>query len=282
MKKTAKWLSLFCAMVLAACLFSACGSEEKKYVVLEENLGTEDYSIGFRNGDIALGMAVQDILDDMIRDGKYAEISEKWFGEDLSNSEAPYLEEHDIPEGDDSLQKIKDKGTLILGLDDSFPPMGYRDADNQIVGFDIDLATEVANRLGVELVLQPIDWNSKEMELDGGKIDCIWNGLSVTDERLEAMFMPKAYIANTQIIIVPENSDIKAIADLEGKIIGLQEGSSSLDALSANPVKDKVAEIVEYPNNVNVYMDLEAGRIDAFVVDEVVGKYLIVNDGEEK
>lgn len=69
MKKTAKWLSLFCAMVLAACLFSACGSEEKKYVVLEENLGTEDYSIGFRNGDIALGMAVQDILDDMIRTG---------------------------------------------------------------------------------------------------------------------------------------------------------------------------------------------------------------------
>lgn len=282
MKRTAKWINLFCAMVLVVCLFSACGSDEKKYVVLEENLGAEDYSIGFRNGDIALGMAVQDILDEMIQDGKYAEISKKWFGEDLSNPEAPYLEAHDIPDGDDSLQKIKDKGTLILGLDDSFPPMGYRDANNQIAGFDIDLATEVANRLGVELVLQPIDWNSKEMELDGGKIDCIWNGLSVTDERLEAMFMPKAYIANTQIIIVPENSDIKTIADLEGKIVGLQEGSSSLDALSANPVKDKVAEIIEYPNNVNVYMDLEAGRIDAFVVDEVVGKYLIVNDGEEK
>lgn len=281
MKKNVKIISLICALMMLLCMFSACGSGEKKYVVLEENLGAEDYSIGFRNGDIAFGMAVQDILDEMIQDGTYAEISQKWFGEDLSKVDAPYLEDVEIPEGDNSLQNILDKGTMILGLDDSFPPMGYRDENNEIVGFDIDLATEVAKRLGVELIVQPIDWNSKEMELDGGKIDCIWNGLSVTPERLEAMFMPRAYIANTQVIIVPEGSDIKTIADLEGKIVGLQEGSSSLDALSANPVKDKVAQIIEYPNNVNVYMDLQAGRIDAFVVDEVVGRYLITSGAEE-
>ena len=113
-----------------------------------------------------------------------------------------------------------EKDTLVVGLDDSFPPMGYRDADNNIVGFDIDLATEVCSRLGIELKLQPIDWDSKELELSSGAIDCIWNGMSVNEERLEAMFIPKAYIANKQIIIVPADSDIKTKDDLKDKVVG--------------------------------------------------------------
>ena len=97
---------------------------------------------------------------------------------------------------DESLAKIKEKGTLILGLDDSFPPMGFRDENNEIVGFDIDLAKEVASRLGVELKLQPIDWAAKEMELSSGNIDCIWNGMSDTPERQESMAMSKDYLNN--------------------------------------------------------------------------------------
>ena len=82
-----------------------------------------------------------------------------------------------------SLQRILDKGTLVLGLDDSFPPMGFRNENNEIIGFDIDVAKEVSKRLGVELILQPISWTAKEQELNSYNIDCIWNGMSVNEER---------------------------------------------------------------------------------------------------
>ena len=276
-------LTLVLAVLLTVSLLVSCQGAKtaKDFTIIEENFGEEFYGIGFRKGDNALTLAIQETLDAMIADGKFAEISNKWFGKDVAVANAAFPRAIEEVEGDTSLDYILNKGELILGLDETFPPMGYRDANGDIVGFDIDLATEVCARLGIKLKLQPIDWNSKEMELDGYKIDCIWNGLSVTEERLGAMFMPKAYISNTQVVIVPEGSNIKALADLEGKTVGLQEGSSSLDALSANPIKDKVKEIIEYPNNVNVYMDLQAGRIEAFVVDEVVGRYLIVTDGAE-
>lgn len=270
------------AMILAALLLLAvvgCGgttpSTEKTYVVLEDKLQAEEYGIGFRKNDIALGMAVYDALDDMIEDGTAAQISEKWFGKNILEKNDTYIEDTTAPGGDQSLQKVKDAGKLVLGLDASFPPMGFTDENNEIVGFDIDLAEEVCKRLGVTLVKQPINWDAKEMELDGGKIDCIWNGMTITDARLEAMFIPKAYVANAQVVIVPEGSDIKAVADLEGKKVGLQKGSSALEALQGNAVYEKVGEVIEYEDNVTCYLDLKAGRVEAMVVDEIVGRYLI-------
>ena len=255
--------------------------EATGYVVLEEDLGAEQYGIGFRNTDVALGLEVQKQLDAMIEDGTAAEISQKWFGEDILLKDEAYLEESTAAADDDSLQKVKDKGTLILGLDDSFPPMGFRDENDQVVGFDIDLATEVAKRMGVELAIQPIDWDSKELELETGRVDCLWNGLSITDERVAAMYFAKPYIANKQIVIVPEGSEIKTAADLKEKRVGLQKGSSALDALNANPVSKELSELVELADNVTVFSELKAGRIDAFVVDEVVGRYLISKDAEQ-
>lgn len=282
MKKMTKTLTLLLAVLMLGTLLTGCGGEKKaaKYVVLEEDLGAEQYGIGFRKGDVALGLEVQKQLDAMIQDGKAAEISKKWFGEDILLKDANYLEESQAPAGDDSLQKIKDKGVFTLGLDDSFPPMGFRDENDNVVGFDIDLATEVCKRMGVELKVQPIDWDSKELEMETGRIDCIWNGLSITDERLATLYFAKPYIANKQIIIVPEGSDIKTAADLKGKKVGLQKGSSALDALNANAVSKEVASVTELPDNVTVYTELKAGRIDAFVVDEVVGRYLISKDAE--
>ena len=290
MKKWTKLLGVTLVFGMAAFALTGCG--EKKpvdpqepektaaFVVLEEDFGAENYAIGFRNGDIALGLEVQKQLDAMMGDGTAAEISNKWFGEDKMLKDVEYYEETEAAEDDNSLQNVLDKKTFVLGLDDSFPPMGFRDEENNIVGFDIDLATEVAKRMGVELVVQPIDWDAKEMELNSGKIDCIWNGMSVNDDRLAAMFIAKPYIGNRQIIIVPGDSDIKTIADLKDKVIGLQKGSSALDALNANEIAKDVKVVVEYPENVSAFMDLKAGRVDAFVVDEVVGKYIITNDAQ--
>ena len=264
MKKTTKTLGLLMAVLMLGTLLTGCGKKQEAtgYVVLEEDLGAEQYGIGFRNTDVALGLEVQKQLDILLKD-------------------AAYLEESTAAADDDSLQKVKDKGTLILGLDDSFPPMGFRDENDQVVGFDIDLATEVAKRMGVELVIQPIDWDSKELELETGRVDCLWNGLSITDERVAAMYFAKPYIANKQIVIVPEGSEIKTVADLKEKRVGLQKGSSALDALNANPVSKELSELVELADNVTVFSELKAGRIDAFVVDEVVGRYLISKDAEQ-
>lgn len=277
-----KILSLLLVTVLVISLVTACDSNAKvKPIVIEDYFTEEEYGIGFRNEDIALGLEVQKHLDEMYEDGTLIEISKKWFGKDTYLKDADFIEESQAPEGDESLQKILDKGKLIMGLDDSFPPMGFRDKDNKIVGYDIDLAKEVAKRMGVELVLQPIDWDSKELELISGKIDCIWNGMTITDSRVEEMYFVKPYIANRQIIIVGENSGIKTKSDLARKKVGLQKGSSALNAVQGDEIYSKIGKITEYQNNVDAFNDLKVGRIDVLVIDEVAGRYMIEKDSDK-
>ena len=177
-------------------------------------------------------------------------------------------------------EEPSDNKTLVMGIDDSFPPMGFRDENNEIVGFDIDLAKEVAKRLDMELKVQVINWDTKELELDNDKIDCIWNGLTITPEREEAMEFSKPYLENDQIIMVQNNSSIATKADLEGKKVGLQKGSSAFDALSADPIAQKIADgkPVEFDENVSAFQDLASGRIDAVVVDKVVAGYYISSE----
>ena len=163
---------------------------------------------------------------------------------------------------------------LIMGLDDSFPPMGFRGDNNEIVGFDIDLAKEVTKKLNMELVLQPIDWGTKELELNSGKITCIWNGLSVSPERQEAMALSKPYLANKMVIITTADSPINTKADLEGKNVGLQTGSTAVQALEKDPINEKVNKAT-YDNNVLALQDLDVGRIDAVIMDEVVARYML-------
>ncbi len=250
-----------------------------EYVILEEDLGSEEYSVAFRKDDISLASAVQDMLDDMVADGTTKKISEKWFGEDIyyRDGEA-YSDLSNIDPNDTSLADVCDAKKIILGLDENFPPMGFRDENGNIVGFDIDLAQEVANRIGVELILQPIDWSAKELELNSGKIDMIWNGMTVTDERVENMCIIKPYVSNRQVIIVGAQSEINSKSDLKGKKIGLQAGSSSVEALNADPISKEVGSVNEYPENLSAFLDLKAGRIDAFVVDIVAGAYIIENN----
>lgn len=277
MKKALLILTVFIIVLASACTPNI----QKNLVILEDYFAEEEYGIGFRNTDIALGLEVQKHLDEMYEDGTLIEISKKWFGKDTYLKDADFIEESQAPEKDDSLEKVLEKGKLVVGLDDSFPPMGFRDDKNNIIGYDIDLAKEVAKRMGVELVLQPIDWDSKELELKSYKIDCIWNGMTITPQRVEEMYFVKPYIANRQIIIVGENSKIKTKADLDGKKIGLQKGSSALNAVKADDIYSKIGEIIEYQNNVDAFNDLKIGRIDALVVDEVAGRYLIEKDKDK-
>ncbi len=170
---------------------------------------------------------------------------------------------------------------LVIGLDDTFAPMGFRDENNELVGFDIDLANAAADIMGVKAVFQPIDWDTKETELETGKIDLIWNGFSYSDERNESMTLSKAYLDNKQVIIVPADSEIGVKADLAGKKVGLQDGSTAADAVEADPIASEIDEISTYDTNDLAFTDLSAGRIDAVVADVVLATYYIETSGAD-
>mgnify|MGYP004456807987 FL=1 len=171
---------------------------------------------------------------------------------------------------------------IIVGLDDQFPPMGFRDENNEIVGFDIDLAKAAGEKMGVDVEFQPIDWDSKELELNSGKIDLIWNGFSITDERKETMEFTQPYLDNKMIIIVNEGSDIKTKADLAGKNVGIQAGSSAVDAVEKDDIHNEFASMPTYDTNVLALSDLEVGRVDAVVADQVVARYYLAQNQDKK
>lgn len=177
--------------------------------------------------------------------------------------------------GANSLEAIKSKGTIILGLDDSFPPMGFRGENGDVVGFDIDVAREVASQIGVELVIKPIDWDAKMLELNNKNIDLIWNGLTITEERKKQVGFSKPYLSNTQAIIVQGNSPISKKSELANSTIGVQMASSGEDALMADEISKKSKEIKKYGKYTEALLDLKAGRTEAVVMDEVVARYYL-------
>lgn len=164
---------------------------------------------------------------------------------------------------------------IVVGLDDNFPPMGFRDEKNQLVGFDIDLTREATKRLGMEVEFKAIDWSAKEAELHGKRVDVLWNGLTITEERKKNINFTKPYMANHQIIVVAQASDIQSKADLAGQVVGAQEGSSAVDAIKKETeVFESFKELKTFGDNVTALLDLSAGRLNAVVLDEVVGRYL--------
>jgi len=176
---------------------------------------------------------------------------------------------------DKSLEQIKAKGFFIVGLDDQFPPMGFRGQDsNEIVGFDIDLAKEVAKKLGIKVEFKPVAWDGIISSLNKGDVDVIWNGMTITVERSKKIEISKPYLNNRQIVMVNADSTITTIDMLKGKKVGLQLGSSSEKALSSNPdVANSLQDLKKFENNTLALMDLASKRIDAVVVDEIVGRW---------
>lgn len=178
---------------------------------------------------------------------------------------------------DESLTYILNKGEFILGLDDAFPPMGFRDDDNNIIGFDIDVATAVCEKLGVTLVCQPVDWDSKELELDAKAIDCIWNGFTVTEPRREVLDFSDPYLKNEQAVCVRADLEATAIADVFGKTLGYQSGSSA-EELLAGDLGDYFDDAYGYDTYLMALMDLENGNIDAVLGDSVLLAYQIAQE----
>lgn len=186
-------------------------------------------------------------------------------------------------EGENSGEGTLDYDKIIVGLDDTFAPMGFRDENGELTGVDVELANAVSEELGIPFEFQPIDWSMKETELNNGTVDLLWNGYTITDERKEVVSFTDPYLENRQIVVTMADSDINSIADLAGKTVAAQDMSSAVDAIEGKPeVKDTFAELVTFETNDQCLRDLEAGRSDAVVADEVLVKYYISQKGAEK
>lgn len=171
---------------------------------------------------------------------------------------------------------------LVMGLDDTFAPMGFRDENGELTGVDVELASAVSDKLGIEIEFQPIDWSTKEMELNNNNIDIIWNGYTITDERKEQVLFTDAYLDNRQIVVTMADSDINSLADLAGKTVAAQSESSAVNAIESMPeIRDTFAELVTLETNDQCLRDLESGRSQAVVADEVLIRYYISQKNQE-
>lgn len=172
-----------------------------------------------------------------------------------------------------------DKKTFTVGFDAEFPPYGYKDENGEYTGFDLEMAQAVADLEGWELVKQPIDWDAKDMELSSGTIDCIWNGFTM-DGREDDYTFSDPYIDNSQVFVVPADSDVTAAEDLAGKNVGVQKDSSALAALESEEnadLKNSFGNLTQYGDYNTAFLDMEAGGIDAVALDVGVADYQIEN-----
>lgn len=181
----------------------------------------------------------------------------------------------------DGVSAEKSEGdSFTVGFDASFPPYGYKDDDGEYVGFDLDLAQEVCDRNGWELKKQPIDWDAKDMELSSGTIDCIWNGFTMNG-REDDYTWSEPYVDNSQVVVVAEDSGIKTLEDLAGKIVEVQADSSALAALEGDQkeLAGTFSKLTQVPDYNTAFMDLEAGAAEAVAMDVGVAKYQIESRG---
>ncbi|MFA9414717.1 MULTISPECIES: transporter substrate-binding domain-containing protein [unclassified Streptococcus] len=174
--------------------------------------------------------------------------------------------------------------SITIGFDETFVPMGFKDKSGDYVGFDIDLATAVFDQYGIAIKWQPINWDLKETELNNGKIDLIWNGYSLTEERAEKVLFTDPYLPTSDVIITKKSSEITSAADMADKTLGAQSGSSSYDTFLSNPaiLKDIVKDndATQYETFTQAFIDLKSNRIDGLLVDNIYANYYLTEEGE--
>lgn len=174
--------------------------------------------------------------------------------------------------------------SITIGFDETFVPMGFKDKSGQYMGFDIDLATAVFDEYGIAINWQPINWDLKETELNNGKIDLIWNGYTMTEERAEKVLFTTPYMANEQVLVTKKSSGIENFAGMSDKVLAAQSGSSGYHALSEKPevLKDLITdkEAVQYETFTQALIDLKADRVDGVLIDRVYANYYLQEEGE--
>ena len=172
-------------------------------------------------------------------------------------------------------------GKFTVGFDAEYPPYGYKDENGEYTGFDLELAQAVCDKEGWELEKKPINWDSKDLELNSGSIDCIWNGFTMNGREDDYTFSIP-YVDNSQVIVVSEQSGIESLSDLAGKTVGVQAASAALDVLQGDQkeLSDTFASLNEFSDYNTAFNELKAGALDALAIDIGVANYQIESRGD--
>lgn len=291
-------LALLMATMLLLTMFSGCGSAQEaksseaqaasdtqaasdaqaevSYQFLSEELGVESYAIGFRKGDEELAETVSGAVQALVLNGTYDAIGQKY----------PDIADYLCLKADDiDASKLPAEGsgdssfTFKHGFDLDYPPYSYLQDDGSVGGFDVELCQAVCEYLGWGYEAVPFNWDAKDMELNAGSCDCIWSGFT-KEGREDDYTWGITYSNNTQGILVASNSGITTLADLEGKVVGVQTATSAYDMLedSQADLAATFADLKVYETYTIAYNDLKAGAIDAIAIDMTAGSYLIASD----
>ena len=276
-----KLVALVLSLVTVLTLCSACGQKEKvTYGFLDENLGVESYAIGFRKGDQALADQVSGALKALVKDGTYAKIGEKY--PDIKDYLS--LKAADIKDSEIAAKGSGDPNfTFKHGFDLDYPPYSGLQSDGSVGGFDVELCQAVCEYLGWKYEPVPFNWDAKDAELNAGSCDCIWSGFT-KEGREDDYTWGATYSLNTQGILVASNSGIKTLADLKGKVVGVQISTSAADLLAdeegQKALADTFKELKTYETYTIAFNDLKAGSIDAIAIDMTAGSFLIANENK--
>ena len=252
---------------------AASSAAEAPYVFLDEDLGTESYAIGFRQGEDELAQTVSGAVKALVLNGTYDEIGAKYPDiKDYLCLNADDIDDSDIPEegsGDSSY-------TFKHGFELDYPPYSYLQDDGSVGGFDVELCQAVCEYLGWGYEAVPFNWDAKDLELNAGSCDCIWSGFT-KEGREDNYTWGITYSNNTQGILVAADSGIKTLDDLNGKIVGVQIDTSAAEMLedSKADLAATFAELKTYETYTIAYNDLKAGAIDAIAIDMTAGTYLV-------
>ena len=200
-----------------------------------------------------------------------------------ASEDAAAAEEESTEEDAAAEETASDGKTFTVGFDAEYPPYGYMDDNGEYTGFDLELAQAVCDLEGWELVKKPIDWASKDMELNSGSIDCIWNGFTMNGREDDYTFSVP-YVDNSQVIVVADGSGIEALEDLAGKTVGVQAASAALDVLQSEDgqkaLADTFGSLNEFADYNTAFTELKAGALDALAIDIGVAKYQLNSRGE--
>lgn len=191
------------------------------------------------------------------------------------NNLAPAGQELGVQTQATNFKRIWGKDEITIGLDDAFPPIGFRDEKGQLVGFDIDLAKATFERLGLKPILKPVAWDGVILTLKNKEIDVIWNGMTITDSRKQQIDFSNAYLIGSDEFIIRSNSGISKPNDLQNKPVGVQTGSTQEQELQTTPGQYNFVR--SYASNDEAFLDLKSGRLDALLIDNFAGRYYITN-----
>lgn len=230
-----KWMSLLLTAAVVGTMFSGCGSKDVKDIETQAS----------------------EVLEEA----------------ESETAKLPEETETKVAETEDAV--TGEGGTFTVGFDQDFPPMGFVGETGEFEGFDLDLAAEVANRLGKEVVYQPIAWDAKDMELESGTIDCVWNGFTING-REDKYTWSDPYMKNSQVFVVKADSGITTKADLAGKVVDVQKDSSAEAALNDDQdLANSFGQLINVADYNTAFMDLESGAADAIAMDDIVASYQI-------